>query len=153
MGSKAIETVMGAVVLIVAATFLVFAWDKAHMDAPRGYVLSAAFNSVGGIEIGSDVRVNGIKVGTVTGQRLDPETFQAVVDLSIDPQLKVPTNSTAGIASDGMLGGKHIRLEPGNAKEYLPAGGRIAATRDYRSLEELVGEIIFLATGQTGGAQ
>ncbi len=153
MGSKAIETVMGAVVLLVAATFLAFALENARIDNPRGYALSAAFNSVGGIEIGSDVRLNGIKVGTVTGQRLDPETFQAVLDLSVDPHVQLPTNTTAGIASDGMLGGAHVRLEPGNAKQYLPAGGRIAATRDYRSLEELVGEIIFLATGQGASQQ
>ena len=76
-----------------------------------------------------------------------------VLDLSVDPHVQLPTNTTAGIASDGMLGGAHVRLEPGNAKQYLPAGGRIAATRDYRSLEELVGEIIFLATGQGASQQ
>lgn len=150
MGSKAIETVMGAVILIVAGAFLIFAFQTARLDSPRGYEISAAFNSVGGIEVGSDVRVNGIKVGTVTGQRLDPQTFQAVLDLSIDPTLKLPVNSSAAIASDGMLGGKHVRLEPGNAGEIVPVGGRITSTRDYRSLEELVGEFIFLSTGQQG---
>lgn len=153
MGSRAIETVMGAVVLIVAGLFLLFTVEHSNLDAPRGYPVSAAFNSVGGIEMGSDVRINGIKVGTVTGQRLDPQTFQAVLDMSIDSQVKLPVNSSAGIASDGMLGGKHVRLEPGNAKEYLVVGGRITTTRDYRSLEELVGEIIFLATGQPGTPQ
>lgn len=151
MGNKVIETLMGAVVLLVAGFFLAFAYKNAEFDVPTGYPVQAVFTSVGGIEVGSDVRVNGIRVGMVTGQRLDPNTFQAVLDMQIDRNLRLPADTVAGIASDGMLGGKHVRLEPGRSKEMVPAGGRLAATRDYRSLEELVGEIIFLATGQPGG--
>ncbi len=151
MGNKAIETLMGAVVLLVAVFFLAFAYENAELDVPSGYPVSATFNSVGGIEVGSDVRVNGIRVGTVTGQRLDPVTFQAVLDMTIDRNVPLPVDTVAGIASDGMLGGKHVRLEPGKAEQMLEPGARLTATRDYKSLEELVGEIIFLATGQSGG--
>lgn len=150
MGSKAIESLMGAVVLLVAAFFLLFALHHARPEVPKGYPVSARFNSIGGLEVGSDVRINGIKIGTVTGERLDPATYQAVVDMVVDRAISLPVDTAAGIASDGLLGGKHIRLEPGKAKEMLPAGGTVASTRDYRSLEELVGEIIFLATGQGG---
>lgn len=152
MGSKVIESIMGAVVLLVAAAFLVFALRQARPDVPTGYVVAAHFNSVGGLEVGSDVRINGIKVGTVTAERLDPVSFQAVIEMIVDPKVKLPTDTVAGIASDGLLGGKHVRLEPGKAKTIVPSGGAVANTRDYRSLEELVGEIIFLATGQSGGA-
>lgn len=153
MGSKVIESIMGAVVLAVAGFFLIFAIRQAQPDVPSGYVVSAHFNSVGGLEVGSDVRINGIKVGTVTAERLDAQTYQAVVDMVIDRRIQLPADTAAAIASDGLLGGKHVRLEPGKAKAFVPSGGALASTRDYRSLEELVGEIIFLATGQSGGAQ
>lgn len=152
MSHNVIETLMGAVVLLVAGLFLLFAYENAELDIPRGYVVSAAFNSVGGIEVGSDVRINGIKVGVVSGEFLDPKTYQAVLNLTLDGNLAVPEDTVAGIASDGILGGKHVRLEPGRSDAMLPPGGRVTATRDYRSLEELVGEIIFLATGQPGSA-
>lgn len=151
MGSKVIESIMGAVVLLVAAIFLVFALRQARPDVPTGYVVSAHFNSVGGLEVGSDVRINGIKVGLVTDERLDSATFQAVVEMIIDPKVRLPSDTIAAIASDGLLGGKHVRLEPGKARTTVATGGILANTRDYRSLEELVGEIIFLATGQSGG--
>lgn len=153
MGSKVIESIMGAVVLLVAAFFLVFALRQARPDVPTGYAIAANFNSVGGLEVGSDVRINGIKVGTVTAERLDPSTFQAVVEMIIDPKIRLPSDTIAAIASDGLLGGKHVRLEPGRAKIAVPSGGALGNTRDYRSLEELVGEIIFLATGQSGEGQ
>lgn len=148
MGSKVIESIMGAVVLLVAASFLVFALRQANPDVPTGYSVAAHFNSVGGLEVGSDVRINGIKIGTVTAERLDAATFQAVVEMVIDRRMRLPTDTAAAIASDGLLGGKHVRLEPGKAQDTIPEGGVLTSTRDYRSLEELVGEIIFLATGQ-----
>lgn len=153
MGNKIIETLMGAVVLLVAGLFLLFAYENAELDVPTGYVVSANFNSVGGIQVGSDVRVNGIKVGVVSSQLLDPQTFQAVLNLTIQRQIALPVDTAATIASDGMLGGKHVSLLPGRSEEVLAPGGRITSTRDYRSLEELVGEIIFLATGQAGNGQ
>ncbi len=152
MSNNVIETLMGAVVLLVAGLFLLFAYENAELDMPSGYVVSAAFNSVGGIEVGSDVRVNGIKVGVVSGEFLDQKSYQAVLNLTLNSKLAVPEDTVAGIASDGILGGKHVRLEPGRSETMLSAGERITATRDYRSLEELVGEIIFLATGQPGSS-
>jgi phospholipid/cholesterol/gamma-HCH transport system substrate-binding protein len=150
MGSKAIESIMGAVVLLVAAIFLVFALRHARPSVPTGYGVAAHFSSVGGLEVGSDVRINGIKVGAVTAERLDATSYQAVVDMVIDPKIQLPADTVASVASDGLLGGKHVRLEPGKAKTFVPPGGVVGNTRDYRSLEELVGEIIFLATGQSG---
>ena len=89
----------------------------------------------------------------MTGHRLDPKTFDAIVTLSIAPNVKLPTDTVATIGSEGLLGGKYVRLKPGTAKEYLEAGGAITKTEDFRSLEDQVGEIIFLATsGPKGGS-
>ena len=147
MGRHAIETVMGAVVLAVAAMFIFFAYSTAEVKAVQGYEVSAAFYKIGGLNKGSDVRISGIKVGTVTEQRLDPTTFDAIVKMSISPDVKLPADTVASIASEGMLGGKYVRLEPGTEKTHIQSGGKIANTKDFRSLEDQVGEIIFLATG------
>ena len=146
MKRNPIETVLGAVVLVIAAMFLVFAYSIADLKAVTGYELKAVFLKVGGLERGSDVRISGITIGTVTGQTLDPVTFQAHVTLSVQPGVTLPVDTEASIISDGLLGGKYVNLVPGHAAERIAAGGVIAKTRDYQSLEDLVGEIIFLAT-------
>ena len=150
MGRNAIETVMGAAVLVVAAMFVYFAYNTAQIKAVTGYEVTARFFKVGGLSKGSDVRISGIKVGTVTDSRLDPVTFDAVVTMSITPEVKLPSDTVATIASSGMLGDKYIMLVPGHAEDRLAGGAAIADTRDYRSLEDQVGEIIFLATGGEG---
>jgi len=147
MGRNAIETVLGAVVLVVAGMFVYFAYTTAEVQAVKGYEVTAAFYKIGGLNKGSDVRVSGIKVGTVSSQGLDPDTFDAVVKMSISSGIKLPTDTVASVASEGMLGGKYVRLEPGTEKTYIEDGGAIAKTKDFRSLEDQVGEIIFLATG------
>ncbi|MEK9673129.1 MAG: outer membrane lipid asymmetry maintenance protein MlaD [Rhodospirillaceae bacterium] len=149
MGRNSAEAVLGAVVLIAAAGFLFIAINVAQVKTAKGYNVSAAFLKIGGLSAGSDVRINGIKIGTVTDRRLDPQTFDAVVTMSIQTDVKLPKDTVATIGSEGILGGKYVRLKPGTDKEYLPVGGRIAKTEDFKSLEDQVGEIIFLATGGT----
>lgn len=146
-----IETVLGAVVLVIAAMFLIFAYSASDLRAVTGYDVTATFLKVGGLERGSDVRISGINVGTVTEQRLDPQTFEAKVTMSISSDVALPADTTAAIVSDGLLGGKYVNLVPGQAKERIAAGGAIARTRDFQSLEDLVGEIIFLATNSGSG--
>jgi len=147
MGRHAVETVMGAVVLIVAAFFVYFATSTAQVQMVKGYEVTALFYKIGGLKQGADVRVSGIKVGTVIDQSLDPKTFDAVVKMTIQASVKLPADTVASIASEGMLGDKYIRLEPGQSKTLVADGGLLSKTKDFRSLEDQVGEIIFLATG------
>lgn len=160
MGRSLVETVMGAVVLLVAAAFVWVAAQTAQVKGVAGYPIKATFYKIGGLKAGSDVRVSGIKVGTVVAHRLDPKTYDAIVEMSISSDIKLPADTVASIASEGIMGGKYVRLEPGADRgKYLAAGGTIAKTKDFRSLEDQVGEIIFLATGgkdkqqQDGGPQ
>ena len=101
MGRNLIETIMGAVVLLVAGFFLVFAYRQADLGAVKGYPLSASFLSVGGLANGADVRINGIKVGSVTKQAIDPNTFQAVVHMSVSGTCCLLHHSAAGYPSAG----------------------------------------------------
>lgn len=147
MRRNAVETVLGAVVLLVAGMFVYFAYNTAQVKTIDGYNIKASFFKIGGLTTGSDVRINGIKVGTVTNARLDPETFDAVIEMSIKPDIKLPTDTIAAIGSEGIVGGKYVRITPGSAKETISDNGSISETKDFRSLEDQVGEIIFLATG------
>ena len=146
MGRNAIETVLGAVVLMVAGMFVFFAYNTAQVKSVSGYEIEAAFYKIGGLTVGSDVRINGIKVGTVTSRYLDMETYDAMVTMSVSSDVKLPTDTIAGIGSEGILGGNYIRLQPGTDSAFLSPGDAIAETQDFRSLEDQVGEIIFLAT-------
>ena len=147
MARNLVETVMGAVVLAVAGMFIFLTYSTAQIRAVEGYTLEARFSKIGGLKKGSDVRISGIKVGTVIDHRLDGATFDAIVTLSIAPEIKVPVDSVATISSEGLLGDKYVGIEPGQETTYLAHGAAIAQTRDFRSIEDQVGEIIFLATG------
>lgn len=149
MRKPVIESIMGAVVLLVAAYFLVFAYTSAHQRQVDGYHLTAKFLKVGGLQVGSDVRISGIKVGSVVDERLDQTTYEAALTLSIRPDIQLPSDTVASIATQGLLGDKYIRLEPGTMTERLKAGDVLTNTRDYKSLEDTVGEFIFLATGSS----
>lgn len=153
MRRNMIESVMGGVVLCVAALFVFFAYRTAQIRALPGYELSAAFSKVGGLAVGSDVRISGVKVGRVVARTLDPATYEAKVVMRIDETVRVPEDSVASIASEGPLGGRYIGLAPGASATMLPDGGTIRETRAYRSLEDQVGEIIFLATSKPSGAK
>ena len=147
-----VESVMGAVVLVVAGLFVYLAYTTARIETSDGYRITADFFKVGGLKAGSDVRINGIKVGTVSALNLDSQTFDAVVHLAISGDIKLPVDTMASISSEGILGGKYVSLTPGKEQTYVESGGRLTRTQDYRSLEDQVGEIIFLATGgQDGG--
>ena len=146
MGKNHAETVMGGLVLAVAVVFLYFFINTAQVGAVPGYNVSATFAKIGGLQKGSDVRISGIIIGTVIESGLDPETYDAVVKLSIEPTIKLPKDTVAMIASESIFGGKYVRVRPGSAKTYIKENGVISKTEDFKSLEDQVGEIIFLAT-------
>ena len=147
MTGNMIETVMGAVVLVVAALFLFFAYSTSQVRAVQGYEVTAQFDSVTGIRDGSDVRIAGVKVGSVTSETLDPKTFLADVRMSIDPAYKLPDDTVAEILSAGLLGDKFMALAPGGSEQTIPPGGRIKFTQSPVSLENLIGQMIFSQPG------
>lgn len=146
MGRNLIETIMGAVVLAVAAFFLAFAYTHANVKKIEGYEVTATFASVGGLDTGADVKINGIKVGTVLAQSLDPVTYDAVVKLSVAHGIKLPADTQASISSEGLLGGKFVKLTPGKSQAMIAAGGALGPSKNFKSIEEMVGQLIFLAT-------
>jgi phospholipid/cholesterol/gamma-HCH transport system substrate-binding protein len=143
MQSSLVETIVGAIVLVVAGSFLAFAYSSTDIGKVKGYELTARFDKIDGLKLGSDVRLAGIKVGTVSALRVDTETYQAEAKFQILPNLKLPDDSSAKIASDGLLGGKFLALEPGGGDTMLAPGARIKHTQGSINLEELLGKYVF----------
>lgn len=136
------EALAGLAVLGVAAGFLAFALDRTGMGGSGAYELTARFPNATGISVGSDVRVSGLKVGTVTAQRLDPESFQAIVTLAVNRDIALPADSSAAITSEGLLGGSYIALVPGGDTERLAPGDEIIDTQGATDLMGLIGAVI-----------
>jgi phospholipid/cholesterol/gamma-HCH transport system substrate-binding protein len=147
MTGNMIETVMGGVVLVVAAFFLFFAYTTSQVRAVQGYEVTAQFDSVAGIRDGGDVRIAGVKVGSILSETLDPKTFLASVRMSIDPAYKLPDDTVAEIVSAGLLGDRFMALVPGGSEQAIPPGGRIKFTQSPVSLENLIGQMIFSQPG------
>lgn len=138
-----IETVMGAVVLTVAVFFVYTAVNSSGVQDQGGYSLTANFEKSDGVGVGSDVRISGIKVGTIIGQSLNPETYEAELVLSLKDEVKVPADTTAEIVSESLLGGKYINLVPGAEEYMLSNGDAIAYTQSSINLEQLIGKFAF----------
>src|SRR5262245_9672914 len=162
MKQNLMETAVGALVIAIALGFFIFMYSTTGVGkGSGGYHLTAKFKNVEGINIGSDVRMSGIKIGSVTGQSLDNKTFDAVLTFAIDPTIKLPDDSTAKITSEGLLGGKFIALEPGGSETILADGGTITYTQGALDLWALVSDYMFSSkkgsesgggsSGQDGG--
>jgi len=93
------ETLVGAGVLVVAAAFLVFAISRTGRATSAGYRLQASFERIDGLAVGADVRIAGVKVGSVLAERLDPKTYQANVTMSVGQGIQLPKDSSAEIDS------------------------------------------------------
>jgi len=141
-----VEVLTGAVVLLVALGFLGFAVAHSGRGAGTGYNLTARFDHIDGLTIGSDVRIAGVKVGSVTAATIDPQTFLAVVTLTVRDDLQLPKDTSAEITSESLLGGKFLSLSPGGDNAMLKAGQAITITQSSVSLEQLLGKFIFSVT-------
>ncbi len=150
MNRNIIETVMGGVVLVVAAGFIALAFQSGAATSPSGYQVTAEFDNASGLGPGSEVRMSGVKIGTVASQRLDPDTFFAVVTLDISDYIKLPRDTSARIIADGLLGSKFVALEPGGDEETIPPGGEITFTQGSINVVDLLGRFIFSAAEVAG---
>ena len=133
------EVIVGALVLLAAAAFLAYAAQATGFSRGGDRIdLAASFRSVEGITTGSDVRMAGVKIGTVSAMALDPETFRARTTLTLDAAIPIPDDSSAVIASEGLLGGAYVDIVPGASLTALPAGAEIVDTQGAVSLLNLL---------------
>lgn len=134
-----VELATGVGVVAVATAFLLYAAQFAGAR-PGGsdYLLTASFRSAEGVGVGTDVRMAGVRIGTVAELRLNPETFRADATFAIDPAIRVPDDSSAAVATEGLLGGTFIDLQPGGSPFVLDPGAEILDTQGAVSLVTLL---------------
>ncbi|PTQ09395.1 outer membrane lipid asymmetry maintenance protein MlaD [Sphingomonas oleivorans] len=138
-----VEAIVGLAVVLLAIWFVLFAWDRTGGGAKANAItVTALFPNAAGVTVGTDVRVAGLKIGSVTDQKLDPQTFQVAVKLAIDPSVKLPADSSASVTSEGLLGSTFIGLTPGGSETSLKNGDMITDTQGAMDLMALIGQFI-----------
>jgi phospholipid/cholesterol/gamma-HCH transport system substrate-binding protein len=143
MRTNVLEAIMGAVVLGIASFFLIFAYTSSQGNTASGYPLAANFDRVDGLSVGNDIRVSGVKVGTISNISIDSETYLAHVVFSVRDDIKLPVDSVAEIVSESLMGGKYIALVPGGDEKVLTSGEEISYTQSSISFENLLGKYLF----------
>jgi phospholipid/cholesterol/gamma-HCH transport system substrate-binding protein len=153
MNGRAVEILMGTLVLVIAGGFLVFASSMTDVGRINGYRVIAEFDRADGVSVGTDVRVSGIKVGSVVEQSLDTTSYFARIVMSIEPTVKLPVDSSVKVALDGLLGGAYLSIEPGGSAEYIADGGRLEHTQGSVDVVGLLGQAIFSPTSTSSEGQ
>ncbi len=147
MQNNTVETLIGALVVAVAAGFLFFAYTSTHTGSIRGYDVKASFSSADGIATGADVRLHGIKIGTVSSIDLDPKTYYAIVHLSLRDDVHIPDDSSIKVISSLLGGNSYLSIQPGGSDKMIAAGGTIGNTQGSVDLMGLIGRAIYGNTG------
>ncbi len=137
------EIIVGTFVLVCAIYFFVSSFKSAKVASKSGYEILAKFENIDGIASGSDVKISGVKIGSVVDQYLDEKDFRATLKISINKDVKLPADSSAKIASEGLLGSKYLAITPGGDIEEMKAGDEIMFTQSSVNLEDLLGKFIF----------
>jgi phospholipid/cholesterol/gamma-HCH transport system substrate-binding protein len=159
MSKKGIETLVGLFVLLglVALTFVALkAANLASFGQSNGYTLQARFDNIGGLKARAPVRSAGVTVGRVMSIQLDPKTFQGLVTMEIDRDLRFPKDSSAKILTAGLLGDQYVGLEAGGDDKNLAPGDTVKQTQSAVVLENLIGQFLFnkaSEAGSEGGAK
>ncbi|GDX36560.1 outer membrane lipid asymmetry maintenance protein MlaD [Alphaproteobacteria bacterium] len=137
------DFIVGTFVLFCAAIFFFTSFNSSSIKTSLGYELIAKFDNANGISSGSDVKISGVKVGTVITQSIDENKFRAILKFSIDNKIKLPVDSSAKIVSDGLLGSKYLEINPGSQEDYLKEGDEISFTQSSVNFEELLAKFMF----------
>ena len=139
MKNNPIETAIGALVIASAIGFLFYASNAVGLSGPSGaYAVKASFRSAEGVALGTDVRMAGVKIGTVTGMELNPITYRAEVSVAIADAIEIPDDSAIAVTSEGLLGGNFIEIIPGASEFAVESGGEIEDTQGSVSLITLL---------------
>lgn len=154
MAENRAEVIAGALVLAVAAGFLAFAWQgRGAVSRGDKVEYRAAFRSVEGIRVGTDVRLAGVKVGQITSLDLNPQTFFADATLSMPADVVLPDDSAILISSEGLLGGAFVEVQPGGSPTNYAPGDEIEDTQGSVSIISLLMKFLDSSGGNKDSAQ
>lgn len=142
-----VETLIGAAVVAVAAIFFYYGWNTTGSGAVTGYEVTAKFDRVDGIGVGTDVRMSGIKIGTVTSQELDQKTYRAQLRMTIKTGIALPEDSSIKVASEGLLGGAYLSVSPGGSDTMMVSGAEFETTQGSIDFIGLIAQAMFSGGG------
>ena len=148
MKANYFETILGFLTILISCVFLIKLISVNSNDSSEKYYdLNAKFLKVGGLIVGNDVKMSGVKIGVVNKVYLD-EDFLANVEFKVFSNIKIPQESVVAISSDGILGNKYLSIIPENrdSKDFFKEGDNFVNVIDFESIEDQVSKIIFLAT-------
>ncbi|NVO27694.1 outer membrane lipid asymmetry maintenance protein MlaD [Donghicola sp. C2-DW-16] len=140
MAENRTEVLVGGAVMALAIGFVVYAGQVAGLSVGQSatYPLTASFRSAEGISLGTDVRLAGVKIGTVTDMQLNPQTFRAETTIQVKNGINLPDDSAITVASEGLLGGNYMEIVPGASPDNFAAGDDIEDTQSAISLVSLM---------------
>lgn len=150
MRRKALETIIGAFVLLAAIGFVVYAFTASTVGKVDGYELTAVFGRADGVSPGTEVRLSGIKVGSVLDIQLDPDTYEAIMRFNIRQSVKIPEGSSVKVLADGLLGDSYLSIEPGYGETMLEPGASILNTQDPVNIVDLLARFAFGSVEDAG---
>ena len=147
MSENRLEIAVGGVVLALAVGFAAFLAQSTGLSgSSSSYPISASFRSAEGISVGTDIRLAGVKIGTISDLKLNSETYRAESILSVRNDVRIPDDSALAVASESLLGGSFVEVIPGASLDYLEAGDEIIDTQGSVSLIQLL--LKFVSSGQ-----
>ena len=148
MKESGAEVIAGGVVLAAAVGFLIFATQAAGVSVggADGIELSASFRSAEGVTVGTDVKLAGVKIGTVTEMRLNTDTYRADTLMSFSGDVLIPDDSAAVVQQEGLLGGTFVEIVPGGSFDYFADGAEIVDTQGAVGLISLL--MAFVGEGE-----
>ena len=144
------ETIIGIFVLVTAFAFLYYSYNASGIsNASKYYLLRAEFDNIDGISTGADVKISGIKVGSIQNIQLEQDTYYAVLHLAIDNSIAIPKDTRASIVTSGLIGNRYIKLDVGIEDKMLEAGERIVYTKSAMNIESLVNKLLYSFTSKS----
>jgi phospholipid/cholesterol/gamma-HCH transport system substrate-binding protein len=144
--STGFETIVGACVVALAVGFFAFAAKTSGVGGASGgggYKVVAEFDNAEGINVGTDVRLAGIKIGSVTGETLNHENYMARIEMTLDPKVVLADDTAAKITAEGLLGGKFIAMDPGGSDTKLAEGSVMSLTQGAVDIWSLISQAMF----------
>jgi phospholipid/cholesterol/gamma-HCH transport system substrate-binding protein len=150
--NNAAEVMIGVAVVVLAVVLIAFAYLRTGSGGGTGYPIQAQLAKVDGLGIGTDVRISGIKVGTVSKLALNPKNYLVLVTMDINNGTEIPTDSSLQVTSSGILGGQYISIQPGGDDKLLASGGMIENAQGSADLMSMIGHFALGGNGSSSSA-
>ena len=139
-----LEFVLGLLILIISIISIFYYSSKINLfNKVDTFQINSSFFDIGNINIGNDVKINGVKVGEVLNIKLDQENYMAIITSSIDKSINIPNDSVFKISNNGFIGSPYIEIQLGNSEEIIKNNDYSINNIDAVSLEEIINNFIF----------